>query len=55
VRPPPESAPELYHIMLYRENYRPIASHWQTLPHNVVSSTSRLIGIRTHSFSGGKH
>jgi len=23
------------------ENYRPVASHWQTLSHNVVSSTSR--------------
>jgi hypothetical protein len=22
------------------ENHRPVASHWQTLPHNVVSSTS---------------
>jgi hypothetical protein len=21
------------------ENYWPVASHWQTLPHNVVSST----------------
>jgi hypothetical protein len=24
-----------------RENYRPVASHWQTLSHNVVSSTPR--------------
>ena len=24
-----------------RENYQPIASHWQFLSHNVVSSTSR--------------
>ena len=23
------------------ENHRPVASHWQTLSHNVVSSTSR--------------
>jgi len=29
------------------ENHRPVASHWQTLSHNVVSSTSRLSGIRT--------
>ena len=29
-----------------RENHRSSASHWQTLSHNVVSSTSRLIGIR---------
>jgi hypothetical protein len=27
---------KLYHIMLYRENHRPVASHWQTLSHNVV-------------------
>ena len=25
--------------MLYRENHRPTASHWQTLSHNVVLST----------------
>jgi len=25
-----------------RENHRPAASHWQTLSHNVVSSTYRL-------------
>jgi hypothetical protein len=30
------------------ENHRPTASHWQTLSHNVVSSTPRLNGIRTH-------
>ena len=24
-----------------RENHRPVASHWQTLSHNVVSSTLR--------------
>jgi hypothetical protein len=23
------------------ENHRPVASHWQTLSHNVVSSTIR--------------
>ena len=27
---------------------RPVASHWQTLSHNVVSSTPRLSWIRTH-------
>ena len=32
------------------ENYRPAASHWQTLSHNVVSS-----GIRTHNVSGDRH
>jgi len=31
------------------ENHGPVASHWQTLSHNVVSSTPRLIGIRTHN------
>ena len=31
------------------EKSRPVANHWQTLSHNVVSSTSRLRGIRTHS------
>ena len=34
------------------ENHRPAASHWQTLSHNVVSSTPRLSGIRTHNVSG---
>jgi hypothetical protein len=29
------------------ENHRPIASHWQTLSHNVVLSTPHLSGIRT--------
>jgi hypothetical protein len=32
------------------ENHRPVGSHWQNLSHNVVSSTSRLNGIRTHTF-----
>ena len=31
------------------ENHRPAVSHWQTLSHNVVSSTPRLRGIRTHN------
>jgi hypothetical protein len=38
-----------------RENHWPVASHWQTLPHNVVSITHRLSGIRTHNFSGDRH
>jgi hypothetical protein len=38
-----------------RENYRPIASHWQTLSHNVVSSTPRLCRIRSHNISGDRH
>jgi hypothetical protein len=37
------------------ENHRPVASHWQTLSHNVVSSTPRLSGIRTHNFSGDRN
>jgi hypothetical protein len=37
------------------ENHRPIASHWQTLSHNVVSSTPRLSVIRTHNISGDWH
>jgi hypothetical protein len=31
------------------ENHCPVASHWQTLSHNVVSSIPRLSGIRTHN------
>jgi len=37
------------------ENHRPVASHWQTLPHNVVSCTPRLSGIRTRNVSGDRH
>jgi hypothetical protein len=35
-----------------RENHRPVASHWQTLSQNVVSSTPPLNGIQTHNVSG---
>ena len=35
-----------------RENDRPVASHKQTLSHNVVSSTPRPDGIRTVNVSG---
>jgi len=28
-------------LLVRRENHRPAASHWQTLSHNVVSSTPR--------------
>jgi hypothetical protein len=31
------------------ENHRPAASHWQTLSHNVLSSTPNQSGIRTHN------
>jgi hypothetical protein len=34
------------------ENHRPVASHWQTLSHNVVHLA--LIEIRTHNISGDK-
>jgi len=33
------------------KNYIPVASHWQTVSHNVVSSTPCLCGIQTHNFS----
>ena len=33
------------------EYHAPTRSHWQTLSHNVVSSTSRLSGILTHATS----
>jgi hypothetical protein len=36
------------------ENHRPAASHCQTLSHNVVSSTPRNVGVRTHNFSGDR-
>jgi len=33
------------------QNHHPVASHWQTFSHNVVSNTPRLSGIRTHMIS----
>jgi hypothetical protein len=38
-----------------RENHRPDATHWQTLSHNVVSSTPRMGGNRTRNVRGGGH
>jgi hypothetical protein len=35
------------------ENHRPVASHWQTLSHNVVHLA--LIVIRNHNISGDRH
>jgi hypothetical protein len=35
-----------------KNTHRPAASHWQTLSHNVLPSTPRLSGIRTHNVSG---
>jgi len=39
------------------ENHWPVASHWQTLSHDVVLGTSRLGRIRTdtHNISGDWH
>ena len=37
------------------ENHWPVASHWQTLSHNVVSKILRLSGIWTHNISGERH
>jgi hypothetical protein len=35
-----------------RKNHRPVASHWQTLSHNVVHLA--LIDIRIHNISGNR-
>jgi hypothetical protein len=40
---------------VHGENHRPVASNSQILSHNVVSSTPRLSGVRTHNFSGDRH
>jgi hypothetical protein len=32
----------------FEENHRPVASHRQTLSHNVVSSTPRLSGLNLY-------
>jgi hypothetical protein len=37
------------------ENFLPAVCQRQTSSHNVVSSTSRLSGIRIHNVSGDKH
>ena len=37
------------------ENHWPVASHWQTLSYNVVSSTPRLSGVRTHNLIDDRH
>jgi hypothetical protein len=37
------------------EIHRPVASRWQTLSHNVVSSTLQLSGVRTRNVSGDRH
>jgi hypothetical protein len=37
------------------ENHRPVASHWQTLSPNFVSSKSCLSGKRTHNINGDRN
>jgi len=37
------------------EYHQPAASHWQTLSHNVVLSTPRMSGVRTHNVRGDRH
>jgi len=37
------------------ENHQPVTSHWQTLSHNVVSSTPRPSGIRIHNVGGDRY
>jgi hypothetical protein len=37
------------------ENHRLVASHLQTLSHNVVSSSPRMSGIRNHIVSEDRH
>ena len=37
------------------ENHRPVASHWQTLSQNVVSSTPRHEWDSNSTFSGDRH
>jgi hypothetical protein len=36
------------------QNNQPVASYWQSLLHNAVSSAPRLSEIRTHDFSGDR-
>ena len=35
--------------------WKPLTCHRQTLSHNVLSSTPRLSGVRTHNISGDRH
>ena len=37
------------------ENHRLVASNWQTLSHNIVSSTPSLRRVQTHNVSGDRH
>jgi hypothetical protein len=43
-------------IYVTGENHQPVASHWQTLSHNVVSSTSQQYFsyiVEVHLIGGG--
>jgi len=42
-------------VMTIKGQLQRITSHWQTLSYNVVSSTPRQNGIRTHNVSGDRH
>jgi len=42
-------------VSLIGECHGLATGHWQTLSHNVVSSTLCLGGIRTHTVSGDRH
>jgi len=42
-------------ILEYPEKTTDLPQVWQTLSHNVVSSTPRLSGIWTHNFNGDRH
>jgi hypothetical protein len=36
-----------------KTNHRPVASHWQTVSHNVASSSPCMSEFQFHNFSGG--
>jgi hypothetical protein len=42
-------------VIVTAGNHRPAASYWYILPHNAVSITPRVSGIRAHNFSGDWH
>jgi hypothetical protein len=37
------------------ENHQPVVSHWETLSHNVVSSTPHLSWVQTQNVNGERH
>jgi hypothetical protein len=55
------SAISWWSVLLVKEhgvpgvNQRPVASHWQTLSHNAVSSIAHLNGFWTHNVGGDRH